>query len=69
MTGFVPSPVVLPRKEGRVRSDEVETLDVVGGADVGSQQGSQRSQDRLPGFLFSQEWRRRDDRVRPGDIG
>ena len=31
MTGFVPSPVVLPRKEGRVRSDEVETLDVVGG--------------------------------------
>ena len=55
MTGFVPSPVVLPRKEGRVRSDEVETLDVVGGEGVGSQQGSQRSQDWLPGFLFSQE--------------
>jgi len=30
-------PVVLPRKLGRVRSDEVVTLDVVGGENGGSQ--------------------------------
>ena len=38
MTEKVPSPVVLPRKEERVRSVEVETLDGVGGEGDGSEQ-------------------------------
>jgi hypothetical protein len=65
MTGeAIPSPI-LPRKEERVRSDVVETLDVVGGEGDGSEQLSNILLCGLSDPAYMDSGLRRNDRLNP----